>query len=93
MINTQILGIGFFGLFENVNAFLILMIFIGASIGLMAKSLAVTALNGFIVFIYVAQNTDLWIFNGLFYIFLTIIMVIMGGKVWSYRDKDSMGDV
>ncbi len=79
-------------LFTNVNAFLILMIIISAIIGLTSGHASIGAYGAFIVFVRIATETDLWIFNSLLYVVLAIVFVVMGIQVWGYVQSPAGGD-
>ena len=84
VIETIPLGLFEGALFNNVNAFLLLMILLAGIIGLTSGYASIGAYGSLIVFVKVAVDTDLWIFNSLLYAILAIIFVSMGMLVWQY---------
>lgn len=89
-----ILPLGFFDgvFFTNVNFFLIFMItLLGGFVGATSGYASVGAFGAFLLFVRVATEVDLWIFQGLLYVFLTIVFVGMGAMVWGFLG--SSGDM
>ena len=78
------LGLWDGALFNNVNAFLLLMILLAGVLGVTSGYASIGAYGSLIVFVQVAVETDLWIFNSLLYAILGIIFVTMGFAVWGY---------
>lgn len=79
----QLEGFDFF-IFGDVNAFLLTMILLGAILGGIAKSASVSGLGGFIVFIYIGQNYDGFIYAEMMYLILVILFLAMGFKIASF---------
>lgn len=73
MVNIDI-----FGIFGDVNAFLILFIFIGSLIGFASEKFTIGVYGGLLVFTYIFMETDLWIFDAIGYLVLFIIIAYMG---------------
>jgi hypothetical protein len=71
-------------LFTNVNAFLLLMILLAGILGVTSGYASIGAYGSLIVFVQVAVETDLWIFNSLLYAILAIIFIVMSFLVWGY---------
>ena len=83
MIETIPLGLWEGALFNNVNAFLLLMILLAGVLGVTSGYASIGGYGALIVFTKIAVDTDLWIFNSLLYAILAIIFVAMGLQVWS----------
>lgn len=64
-----------FGIFSNLNAFMVLFIIIGAMAGMISRKLSVSAFGAILVFAHVVINTDLFIFNAILYLVLFIILL------------------
>lgn len=73
-----------FGLFSNVNVFLVFMIVLFAGVGLISGKLSVAALAGLLYFTHVSIETDLFIFDNLLYIFIITIITTLGFRVRNY---------
>jgi hypothetical protein len=84
MIELIPLGLWEGALFSNVNAFLLLMILLAGVLGVTSGYASIGAYGALIVFVQIAVETDLWIFNSLLYAILGIIFVTMGFAVWGY---------
>lgn len=85
--SVVILPMGFFDgvFFTNVNFFLILMItLLGGFIGATSGYASIGAFGAFLLFVRVATEVNLWIFQGLLYVFLTIVMIGMGAMLWGF---------
>ena len=91
VIETIPLGLFEGALFNNVNAFLLLMILLAGIIGLTSGYASIGAYGSLIVFVKIAVETDLWIFNSLLYAILAIIFVAMGLVVWNTISPDGGG--
>lgn len=71
-------------IFQNVEVFLIFMIVIAGLIGAMSSSLSVASYSAFIIFVPIAIETGVWIFESLLYLILAISLLIMGFKAISH---------
>ena len=91
VIETIPLGLFEGALFNNVNAFLLLMILLAGIIGLTSGYASIGAYGSLIIFVKVAVDTDLWIFNSLLYAILAIVFVAMGLQVWSIVSPSGSG--
>lgn len=85
------LGLWEGALFNNVNAFLLLMIILAGAIGFFSGYASIGAYGSFIVFVHIGVNTDLWIFNSLMYAIIPIIFVVMSMQVWQFITSSSGG--
>lgn len=92
MIETIPLGLFEGELFNNVNAFLMLMIILAGVLGATSGYASIGAYGSFIVFTRVATETDLWIFNSLLYVIMSIIFIAMGLQVWQYIQSAPGGE-
>lgn len=89
MISSYILQLDFLGIFRNLNAFVTLVIMFGGFIGLVSKKLTMGAMGSFLVFVYIASRTELFIFKSMLYVILALIIVVMGLRGWSYANGGS----
>lgn len=87
MININLLQLDFLGIFANLNAFVTLIIMFGGAIGLISKKLVMGAMGSFLIFVYIATNTELFIFKNMLYVILALIIVIMGLRAWGYANS------
>ena len=92
MLETVPLGLFEGELFNNVNAFLMLMIALFGFVGATSGYASLGVFGVFIVFVRIAVETDLWIFNSLLYLVGTILMVMMGLQTWNYINSSPSGD-
>lgn len=87
MIRTVLIEYSFMGIFSNLNAFVTLIIMMAGGIGLISKKLVMGAMGSFLVFVYIATNTQLFIFENMLYVILAVIIVIMGLRAWNYANS------
>ncbi len=92
MLETLPLGLFEGELFTNVNAFLLLMIILAGVLGGTSGYASIGGYGAFIVFVRVATETDLWIFNSLLYVIVTIVMLMMGLQAWGYISSEPGGE-
>lgn len=79
-----IMGLFEGALFNDVNAFLILMIILSGAIGLFSGYVSIGAYGSFIAFTHIASTVDLWIFNSMLYVIMAIVFVVMSLQVWQF---------
>ncbi|AAQ13743.1 hypothetical protein [His 1 virus] len=79
-----VLGLFEGALFTNVNAFLVLMIILSGLIGLFSGYASIGAFGSFVSFTHIASTVDLWIFNSMLYIIMTIVFVVMSLQAWQF---------
>lgn len=77
------LQFGVFDLFQDLNAFLILMIGVGMACGIFSRKLTITAYGGLMVYVYIVIETDVFIFDAILYLVLTIILLWVASYVVS----------
>lgn len=65
----------FFGIFSNLNAFIVLFIGIGTALGAYSRKLSISAMGGILTYTYVVINIDLFIFNAMLYLILVIVLL------------------
>jgi len=78
-------------LFNNVNAFILLMITLAGILGATSGYASIGAYGAFIVFVRVGMDTDLWIFNSLMYVIVTIVMLMFGLQAWGFISSSPGG--
>lgn len=79
MTDLVILQFDLFGILSNLNAFLIFMMLLIGIVGFaISEKAAIGGYGTFLVFIYIAMNTDLFIFNGLMYSIIVIMLIVIG---------------
>ena len=74
------IAFSFFGILENVNAFLVFFIGIGSALGAFSRKLSIAAYGGFVTFAHISLETDLFIFDAVLYLVLTIVLL------WAARE-------
>ena len=89
----ELLPLGLFEgeLFNNVNAFLLLMIILSGILGATSGYASIGAYGAFIVFVRIGMDTDLWIFNSLLYVIATVVMLLLGLQAWGYISSSPGG--
>lgn len=75
MIQLTPLAFNWFGILANATNFLLFMIIIGILIGSYSRKLSVAAYGGLLVYVHIVIETDIWIFDALLYLVLTIILL------------------
>lgn len=79
-----------FGIFADVTSFLVFFILVGAGIGLFSRKLSIAAFGGLVVYAHIVLETDVFIFNAIFYVLLFIIALWGSSFVVSgYFDDNS----
>jgi len=94
MLSEQLLQINFdvFGIFSNVNAFVLFMILIGVSIGAISRKLTIAAFGGLLIYTHVVTQTDLFIYDAILYVVLSIVALSVGFLVVSgYLESKETG--
>lgn len=80
---SVMLQISFFGLFNDVNSFLILMILLSGSIGFISRKLSIAGYGALLVYAHIVMKTDLFIFDAMLYLILIILIFGVGARVIS----------
>lgn len=76
-----VLQSGFFGLFSNVNAFLVFFILLGGIFGLMSHKLSIAGYGSLLVFTHVAMETERFIFGPMLYLVLTLLFLYLAAQI------------
>lgn len=82
-----------FGIFANVTSFLLFFILIGAGIGMFSRKLSIAVFGAILVYSHVVLETDVFIFNAIFYLVLFIVAMWGATFVVSGFFDGSGGDV
>ena len=92
MIQSTLAATNFFGLLDNPNAFLAFWILFGAALGLHARKLSMVGYGGILTLTYISLQTDRWIFDGLLYLILIIVILWVASPVISsFMSNDAGG--
>lgn len=75
MYPDTVLQFSWFGLTENVNAFLVVFIMLGGGIGLLSRKLSIGVMGAILVYTHIVIKTDLFIFDAVLYVVLVIILL------------------
>lgn len=92
-LDFVVLGLFEGALFNDVNAFLILMIIISGAIGFFSGYASIGAYGAFIIFTHIAVTVDTWIFNSLLYVVMAIVFVAMAMQAWQFVATSESGDI
>lgn len=84
MIQMPAILFTFFGIFADVNVFLTVMILIFGMFGFLSGKLSVAIFGSFLAFIHITQETDLFIFDNLLYVFIVLIVMIVAFRVITF---------
>ncbi len=86
-MTIETIPMGFFdGVFFNDPVFFLLLMItlLGGVLGATSGFASIGAFGAFALFVHVATQVDLWIFQGLLYVFLTVLFVSMAATVWGF---------
>lgn len=80
----MILQIDFLGVTENAYTFLFLAIITFGIIGALSRKLTIAVFGFLLAYIHVTLNTNLWIFDGIMYFIVVIILLRLVGYIISW---------
>ena len=76
------LEISLFTWFDDFYVFVALAVFITGAVGLLSRSMAVSSLGAYLVFVVIATETDHELLTNILYVTLVLVFVAFAFKLW-----------
>lgn len=87
-----VLQFDWFGILNDVNAFLaVFMLVIGALFGFISRKLTLAGFGPFLIFVKISIDTDLFIFDSIFYVVMTALVLYLAIQLYEFFYGDSGG--